>query len=115
MNALRLLPVVLALWVLAAHFMRTGMLPLTALLFLLPALLFVRRMWAVRALQVVLVLGAVEWALTGADFVAQRMDMGRPWTRLALIMGGVTLWTLGSAAILQTRKVRARYLPPPAG
>ena len=54
-------PVVLSLVVLGAHFMRYGDTLFVAGALLLIVLLFVRQPWVARLMQVVLVLGALEW------------------------------------------------------
>ena len=86
---LRALPVVLSALVLAAHFYRARSLALVALALALPLLLLVRERWSARAVQAGLVLGGLEWVRTLAFFAGQRMEAGRPWTRLAVILGVV--------------------------
>jgi hypothetical protein len=108
----RLLPVVLALLLLAAHFYRAGWLPLAALSVALLALLAVPRAWAARALQLALALGAIEWLRTLASFAAARMATGQPYLRLALILGAVAAFTLLAAAVFRQRRLRERYRLP---
>lgn len=90
---LRALPVVLAVLVLAAHFFRARQMPFVALSLALPLLLFVRERWSARAVQAGLVLGALEWVRTLAFFAGQRVEAGRPWGRLAVILGAVAVLT----------------------
>lgn len=118
LNALRLLPVAIALAVLAAHFYRAwAWVPFGITIGLLP-LLFVRAPWAARVLQAALVVGALEWLRTAAALVALRQSMGLPYTRLAIILGAVAIATGLAALIFRLRKVRARFgirtgdLPP---
>ncbi len=94
---LRPLPVVLSALVLAAHFYRARQMPLVAVALALPLLLLVRERWSARAVQAGLVLGALEWVRTLTYFAGQRMDMGRPWGRLAVILGAVAALTALSA------------------
>jgi len=47
--------------------------------------------------QAALIYGAFEWWKTLPVFVSERMDAGQPWTRLAIILGVVPLFTLWSA------------------
>lgn len=108
-NALKLLPPALALAVLAAHFYRAGLVIAVGAVVALAALLFVRRPWAARTLQVALVAGAVEWIRSAAELVALRESMGQPWTRLAIILGAVALFTALSALVFEARSLRARY------
>ena len=104
-------PVVLAALLLAAHFLRRGQaLPMLASLALL-ALVFVRREWARRTIQIALVLGTLEWARTLAAFAAERRAAGEPWVRMALILGAVIAITLGGAVALEARSLRRRFTP----
>jgi len=106
---LALLPVGLSLLVLAAHFYRAGNVPLFVAVLLLLTLTAVPKRWAARTLQAVLLAGAVEWVRTAAAFVSQRQGDGRPWLRLALILGGVALVSGLSALLFRTKALRARF------
>lgn len=108
-NFLQLLPVILSALLLAAHFLRDGALPLVALSALLPFLLLIRRPWAARIVQIALAAGAVLWWQTLTEFVAMRQAFGQPWTRLAIILGVVVLFTLGSAFVFYLPALRQRY------
>lgn len=111
MIVLPLLPVFLSALVLAAHFLRAGSLVPMALALATPFLLLVPRPWAARTVQAGLLVGAVIWlrALTG--FVHYRQAMGQPWTRLAVILGAVALFTAASALVFGIPVVRRRYFP----
>ncbi len=109
MNVLRLLPVILSLLLLGAHFLRTGTLVLVLGCLLAPTLLFVRRPWVPRTMQVLLVVGAAEWVRTLWGFAAFRRTHGEPWARMALILGAVALFTLLSALVFRSRALRERY------
>jgi hypothetical protein len=110
MNAIRLLPVILSLLLLAAHFYRAGQVVVTALCLALPLLLLLRKSWVPRLFQVLLVLGALEWLRALYGFAAMRIAFGEPWTRLALILGAVALFTGLSGLVFRNRKLRARYV-----
>ena len=114
---LHLLPVILSGLVLSAHFLRGGsflvvLVCLAALLFLL-----VRERWVARLMQVLLILGALEWVRTMLALVAQRRSLSEPWTRMAMILSAVALFTAGSALMFQGAHLKARYSPqaPPRG
>jgi hypothetical protein len=109
MNVLRLLPVILSLLLLAAHFYRAGLVPLTVLCAVLPLLLFLRQAWVPRLFQFLLVLGALEWLRALYGFVAVRIAFGDPWLRLALILGAVALFTGLSGLVFRNGKLRAFY------
>jgi hypothetical protein len=95
-----------ALLLLAAHFFRAGLMPLTVLAVMLTALLFVREAWAVRILQTVLALGALEWLRTAWAFAAARAAQGQPYGRLLAILGAVAAVTTVAALLLTRPPVR---------
>ena len=103
---LRALPVVLSALILAAHFFRSRQLPLVALSIALPFLLLFRKRWSSRSVQAGLVLGAFEWVRTLAFFAGQRMEEGRPWGRLAVILGAVAALTALSALAVRVPPAR---------
>lgn len=111
MTGLLLTPIVLSFVILAAHFSRHDAPVLTWLCLALPLLVFVRRRWAPRVLQLALVGGALEWIRTAVSLTTQRMDADEPWVRMAVILGLVTLVTAGSALLLQNRRLRQRHTP----
>jgi hypothetical protein len=103
---LLLTPVVLSFLVLAAHYYRGAAVtnPTLAILLVIaclaaPSLLVVRRAWAVRVVQVLLIAGALEWLRTLVVLIGVREQMGRPWTAAAIILGSVAAFTLASAAV----------------
>jgi hypothetical protein len=104
-----LFPVVLSLLALGAHFLRDGPAPFVVLVFLVVVLLFVRRPWAARTIQVVLVLGSFEWLRTLADLALERAGSGQPVLRLVAILGGVSLATAVCALLFQVRPVAVTY------
>lgn len=109
MTALLLTPVVLSLLVLGAHFFRAGNVVMVAAVIVVLGLLTVPRRWAARTIQVALLLGAVEWVRTLVTLYQQRMQLGQPATRLAIILGGVALFTALSAAVFRSVRLRAWY------
>ena len=109
MTALSLTPATLACLLLAAHFYRAGDL-IVAIVAVIPiALLFVRRPWAGRVVQAALVLGVIEWLRTTFLFVQERQALGGSVLRLVLILGGVALFTLAAAWLVQSRRARAHF------
>ena len=97
MDLVRLIPALLSALLLAAHFSRMGSTPPVFLALLFPAVLFFRRVWAARLVQIVLIFGAIEWVRTLLSSVAERSALGQPWTRLAIILGFVAVFTASSA------------------
>jgi len=108
-KALLLLPVVLSLAVLGAHFLRYGSSigVLAALLFI--ALLFLRRPWVARVMQVVLVLGTLEWLRTMYELGHMRALQGQPYGRMLVILGIVAVVTLCSALLFQSKTLKTMY------
>jgi len=109
MTSVQLFPVGLSVLVLAAHFLRAGHSVLLLASLSLLALLFVRRAWAARVIQVGLLLGTLEWLRTLLFLVAVRRHAGEPFIRLAIILGAVAAVTGASALVLQTRTLRQRF------
>lgn len=109
MRALLFIPVVLSLLLLAAHFLRYGHdLGVVAPLILI-GLLFVRKAWVARVIQVALVLGAIEWARTLYELVQVRVALGAPVARMAVILAIVMAVTATSAFLFQTNAMRRIY------
>ena len=109
MTFFRLLPVILSILVLGAHYLRSGPFLLVLLAIVLPFLLFVKKVWVARLMQIVLILGSLEWARTLLDLVAKRQALGESWTRLALILGLVALFTGCSALVFRSSALKERY------
>lgn len=98
-----------ALLLLAAHFFRAGLAPLTVLCVALVGLLFVRSPWASRVLQAALALGAIEWVRTAWVFAAARLALGQPYGRLLVILAGVALVTGAAALLLGSAAARRHF------
>jgi len=110
MTFVRLLPVILSSLLLGAHFFRAGLTFLAVLILLFPVLLLVKRAWVARLAQLVLALGGIEWIRTLLVFVAARREIDQPWTRLAVILGIVALFTTGSGLLFSlSGALRKRY------
>ena len=109
MRVLKLIPVILSFLLLAAHFSRADIVPLMIVSTLMPFLLFIKQRYVARILQVSLIIGAAEWVRTIVLIVETREASGQDWTRMAIILGTVSLFTLSSALIFQTRSIKALY------
>jgi hypothetical protein len=105
----RLVPALLALLVLAAHFYRAGLVVLVPACIGLVALLFVRLEWVPRAITAALVLASAEWLRTLAVLAGQRIDAGEPYVRLVAILLTVGCLTLVAAWPLRGASVRQWY------
>lgn len=102
-------PVVLSLVILGAHFMRYGNSIGVVGALVLIALLFVRQPWVARLMQVVLILGALEWVRTLYELVQVRAAYGQPFGRMMLILGVIAAITILSALLFQTPVLRKIY------
>ena len=109
MNFLRLLPVFISFMLLGAHFLRAGQTVIAyALLFLL-LLLIIRKFWVPWVMQMILILGAAEWLRTLMSVAQMRIDFGMPWTRMAIILGAVALFTALASLVFGNKMLRERY------
>jgi hypothetical protein len=104
-----LIPPVVAFLLLAAHFYRAGIHLAVAVAVAMIVLVFVRRPWAARIIQLALVLAGIEWLRSAVTLVHARGAMGEPYLRLALILGGVALFTALAALVVQTRRAREHF------
>jgi hypothetical protein len=105
----RLLPAAIALLVLAAHFYRAGLAWLVPVCAGLVLLLFIRLEWVPRVVGVALVVAGAEWLRTLVLLADARIDAGRPWFRLAAILGGVAIATLLATLPLRSAPVARWY------
>jgi len=108
-KVLLLLPVVLSLAVLGAHFLRYGSSIGVLAALLLIALLFLRRPWVARVMQVVLVLGTLEWLRTMYELGHMRALQGQPYGRMLVILGIVAAVTLCSTLLFQSKTLKKMY------
>ncbi len=103
------IPVVLSLVVLGAHFMRYGNSIGVFAALVLIGLLFIRQPWVARLMQVVLVLGTLEWLRTMYELAQIRALHGQPYGRMLVILGIVAAVTLCSALLFQSATLKKVY------
>jgi hypothetical protein len=101
--------VVLSLLLLGAHFMRFGNEVGVIGCIVLLGLLFLRKPWVARLMQVALIAGAFEWAYSLYYIVQARLAQGIPFTRLAIILGSVIAVTLLSALLFESQTMKQIY------
>lgn len=109
MNVIRLLPVSISFLLLGAHFYRAGYALLTVACLAVLVLLFFKRTWVPRLFQLLLLAGALEWLRSLYFFAAMRIAWEQPWTRLALILGGVAAFTALSGLVFRHKRLREFY------
>jgi hypothetical protein len=105
----RLLPAVLALLLIAAHFYRDDLPFLVPVCIGLLALLFVRLAWVPAVVALALALGTGEWLRTLLVLANERIAAGQSYARLVVILVGVALFTLLAALSVFSPKVRRWY------
>jgi hypothetical protein len=110
MIALALLPILCSTLLIAAHFYRSGSPLLTAVGLALPLLLFARSHWVPRLITVFLLLSAAEWLRIMLVFIGQYQEADRSWTRLAIILTVVSLFTALSSLAFRTTAMKNRYI-----
>ncbi len=107
--ALRLLPVIIADLIFAAHFIRFyGIYPALLIVLLLGTLL-VRKNVVRIGWQIFLFIASLIWVQISFQLVQTRIVLEMPWTRLAIIMAAVTLFTLLTALWLETPRLKAYF------
>ncbi len=109
MNILRLLPVILAFALLAAHFSRADMLPAVIVSLVIPLLLLFRKPWIARSVQILLLIGALEWIRSMFGYINVRKEIGEDWGRLTIILVTVALLTACSALVFRGKSLKKRY------
>jgi len=109
MTFLKLLPVFISFLLMAAHFFRAGQLLIACVLLCLLLLLMLKKPWVPRVIQLTLLLGAFEWLRTLFFLAQMRIEFGTPWTRMAIILGVVALFTALSGLVFRTEALRKRY------
>lgn len=107
--AIIILPVILSALLSAAHFYRSGAFIFTAICLLLPVLLVSKNHWVPKIITASLLLAAGEWLRTLFVFIEHYQAAGIPWTRMAIILGGVAIFTASSALVFKTSALKKRY------
>jgi hypothetical protein len=111
MNAIRLIPVILSFLLLGAHFYRSGQVVVSGFCIAILFLLLLRKSWVPRVFQLLLIFGSLEWLRSLYFFAAMRIAWDQPWTRLAVILGAVALFTALSGLVFKIKKLRSYYRP----
>ena len=109
MNILRLLPVILAFGLLAAHFSRANMPPAVVVSLIIPFLLLIRKPWIARSVQILLLIGALEWIRSMFGYIQVRKEIGEDWGKLAIILLTVALLTACSGLVFRGKSLKKRY------
>lgn len=108
MAKILVLPIVSSI-LLAAHFSRVNQDGHALLALLFPLILLIKRKWVLKIFQIFLVAGSIIWVERMVHLRSMRITEGRPWVRLAVILGVVVILTLLSAFLLENKKLRPLY------
>jgi len=106
---IRIILLILSFLILAAHFSRAGNSVLTILCMLVPLLLFIKRRWILLVFQILLYCGVFVWINTIIQIASDRIDLGQPWIRMAIILGVLALITGLSGVLLNSNVIKKRY------
>ncbi len=109
MNIIILLPVIFSFLILSAHFSRAGLTILSILFLLIPLTLFLKQGWVTRLIQIILILGSIEWIRALFIYANERQAIGEPYIRLVIILGIVALFTGLSALVFRNQSLKRRY------
>jgi hypothetical protein len=109
MNYFKLSPVFISFLLLGAHFFRAGIIVLVVICLLVPFLLLLKRKWSVITIQILLIIGSIEWLRTLFILAHEHMEIGLPWIRLVVILGAVALFTACSALVFRFRSLRNHF------
>lgn len=106
--------IIVAYWLLNAHFLRYDQLYLAGTFALAPLGIYLKHSLIIRLLQVILFVSIFSvWGVTAIDAIQIRMAHGTPWIRLAVIMGAVMLFTFGAIfcfnGILRLRRQKSYW------
>jgi hypothetical protein len=106
---LKIIPLIVASILLGAHFLRELNYLLAVVCILMPLLLLIKKRWGLLLLQVFTYAGGVIWVDTIITIARRRITYGEPWSRMAVILGAVALFTVFSGLLLNSQRVKKNY------
>ena len=109
MNILRLLPAKLPNWPVAPWPKRANMPPAVVISLIIPFLLLIRKPWIARSVQILLLLGALEWIRSMFGYIQVRKEIGEDWGRLAIILVTVAVLTACAGLVFRGKSLKKRY------
>jgi hypothetical protein len=108
-TVVRIFPLILCSWLMAAHLFRGGMLILMCISLLIPFILLWKSKISVRIVQLFLVIFGLEWIRTLIVIAGIRMENGQDWMRMAIILSVVALINFMSIFVFRLKPLKARY------
>lgn len=109
MKNLLLLPVIISILLIAAHFYRADLEIVASVSLAMIGMLFIKQLWSVRLIQIFLLISAGEWLRTLIHLIEIRIEQNMDWMRLAVILGTVALFTALSALVFHQPVLRNKY------
>ncbi|MBT3251504.1 MAG: hypothetical protein HN729_04490 [Candidatus Marinimicrobia bacterium] len=110
MKFLLFLPVVFSTLLISAHFFRSGNMIFVAVCLLMPFILFVRKTWTPKVVQIFLILASAEWLWTAYTSMIERMQYGVSWGRMVIILVTVALVTFLSSLVFRSKTLMNHYM-----
>jgi hypothetical protein len=100
---------IVAVLLIAAHFLRFGNYVAVALCLATPLLFLVRQRWSLLLLQGLAYVAGVIWLATAWQIVHMRLAFGQPWLRAAAILVVVAAITALAGVLLRSHSLQVRY------
>ncbi len=72
-------------------------------------LLLVKKKWAARSIQLLLLIGGAEWIRAMFGYIELRKAFGEDWGRLAVILISVAVLTACSGLVFTGKSLKQRY------
>ena len=104
-----LIPAIISVLLLAAHFSRQDLNIIAVICVLLPLLFLVKKKIILTLFQFLLFLGVVEWIRSLMMYIDERQVAGTDYGTLTIIISSVAFFTFISAVLLSARKVKFAY------
>ena len=101
--------VILAAFLLGAHFLRQGLVGPAIVCVAMPLLFLVRRPWSRIVLQAFTYSGSALWAFTAAGLAQERIGDGLPWMRGTTILVFVSLATFAAGWLLNSKVIKSHF------
>ena len=106
---LKILPIILCSFIMAAHLGRANMFVLQIVILLIPLILIFKNKISARVMQLFLIIYGIEWIRTIFYYAEIRIEKGEDWSRLAIILGVVALLNFATVLVFRTKSMKVRY------
>ena len=103
------IPFIITCVLIAAHFLRDGNILMVLVSLIFPLLLLVKKKWVLILSQLFAYMGGGLWLGTTMQIANERIAFNEDWTRMAIILGTVTAFSIFSGFSLNHQKVTENY------